>query len=99
MVAAVVGMVLGMLLERAAQKIRPCRPDIFEEGEHVCTIAGVPARVIEAHVRAAADLTGEPVDWHYIGGRAVVRALGDTAKVASWFRDHRMIYGDASPGR
>jgi len=35
--------------------------------------------VIEAVVRTAVEDSGIPMDWHYVGGRGIVRSAGDPA--------------------
>lgn len=89
----ILGINLGAHLERKRAPTR-CRQDIFNEGVQVCVLAGVPAKVIDAYVKAAAAETGQDVDWHYVGGRAVVLAMGSPGPVYEWFRQHKMIYGD-----
>ena len=37
---------------------------------------------MEGWVKKVAELSGQSVDWHFVGGRAVVKALGDLGKVA-----------------
>jgi hypothetical protein len=68
-----------------------CRSDIYENGDHVCVLAGVPAAVIEAYVKAAAKETEQDVDWHYVGGRANVLTTGDAEKVREWVRSHKLM--------
>lgn len=49
-------------------------------------VIGGPAVVIEAIVRKAERTSGIPMDWHYLGGRGGVCALGDRkiAREALW---------------
>lgn len=58
----------------------PCE-DVFKNGQHVFTVANIPAAKIEEWVKAVALLSGQDVDWHFVGGRGVVLALGDISQV------------------
>jgi hypothetical protein len=60
---------------------QPCDQDIFNNGEAVCVIAGVSSNRMETFIQSVAVSTGERVDWHFAGGRAVVKVLGDATKV------------------
>ena len=51
----------------------PCDPKLFKEGVYVGgPYATAGACAFEALVKEVAELTGVPVDWHYMGGRAMV---------------------------
>jgi len=56
-----------------------CSQDIYQNGTVVTVLSGL-SRVIEAIVTEAAHRSGEPIDWHYAGGRAVVKTTGDNKK-------------------
>lgn len=58
----------------------PCDAEIYEKGECVFVGHG-PSNAVERWVKRIAELSGQRVDWHYVGGRAVVLVLGDTEKV------------------
>lgn len=58
-----------------------CNSDIFKNGTTVAIITGANATVIECFVKEIARSTGQPVDWYYAGGRAVVLTTGDVNKV------------------
>jgi len=80
-----------------------CDPDILKSGRCVAVVTGGDANVIERFVKQIAGATGEPVDWHYVGGRAVVLATGDRDKVraeiyrsrlnVSLYKDGAFVYG------
>ncbi len=55
----------------------PCDSNVFENGVHICTIGGPSAAELEAWIRLVRVLSQQNVDWHFIGGRAVVKFLGD----------------------
>jgi hypothetical protein len=38
---------------------------------------------VEDYVRALARRSGQPCDWGYVGGRAIVHTTGDVARVVS----------------
>lgn len=57
---------------------KPCDNDIFENGSIVAVFdCGMIA--MEGLVQEACR-TGVKIDWHYVGGRAVVKTLGDPLK-------------------
>lgn len=60
---------------------QPCNRDIYENGTLVMITHTIPAQQIEKWVKKVAAASGQPVDWHFVGGRAVISALGDIAKV------------------
>jgi hypothetical protein len=59
----------------------PCNQDIFDNGEVVFVTSTIPSNAMEGWVKKVAEYSGQPVDWHFAGGRAVVLALGDIEKV------------------
>lgn len=66
-----------------------CNQEIYEKGKVVLVIGDwFSAKEVEAFVCAVADQSGQPVDWHYFAGRAIVRALGNLRRV------DEAIYGD-----
>lgn len=69
-----------------------CAPEIYEKGTHVYTVLGA-AEDIEAWVAQVARLSEQPVDWHYVGGRGVVLALGDLERVREALRVCRQVLG------
>ncbi len=58
-----------------------CNQDIFENGKYVGMVIGGDANTIESYIQFIAETTGEPVDWHYVGGRGRVLTTGDVEKV------------------
>ena len=65
----------------------PCNREIFERGEVMFVTDSISSNRMEQWVRNVAENSGQPVDWHFVGGRAVVKALGDTVKVRSAMDD------------
>ena len=62
----------------------PCDTDIYKHGDVVCITVG-PTWTIEAWVKRLSEKSGQKCDWHCVGGRAVVRTLGnlDAAQVSA----------------
>jgi hypothetical protein len=65
----------------------PCAPDIYANGKSACVLAGPRSKVIEAWVRRVAAVSEQQVDWHFVGGRAVVRYIGDVVRVIGAVRE------------
>lgn len=59
----------------------PCDPRIFAEGTTVFVGDTIGSCALEAWVQKVAKESGQPVDWHWAGGRAQVLALGDLDRV------------------
>ncbi len=57
-----------------------CDPDIYAKGEGICVLDACMHRA-EEWVQSVAKESGQRMDWHYVGGRAVVLFLGDREKV------------------
>jgi hypothetical protein len=68
--------------------LKPCDSKIYEKGIVVAIIADRNAQEIESLVTDARKQTGQRVDWHYIGGRGVIKVIGNTEKVINYFRPH-----------
>lgn len=61
----------------------PCDEEVRQNGVRVFMASNVPPHAMERWVKMVARLSGQRVDWYY-GGFAIVRAIGDLAKVKSW---------------
>lgn len=55
----------------------PCASDVYKRGTQVFLTHGIPSNAMESWVKLVAKRSGQEVDWHFAGGRAVVLALGD----------------------
>ena len=55
----------------------PCDHDIKDNGTPVCLIHSISSNRLERFVVSIREQTSERVDWHFVGGRAVVKVLGD----------------------
>lgn len=58
-----------------------CDPEVYRKGKVVFVTHTISPNAIEGWVKQVALLSGQKVDWHFVGGRAFVRALGDIEKV------------------
>lgn len=71
-----------------SSELAKCKPEIYAKGHMVFMTHAIPARQIEAWVQKVAATSGQPVDWHYAGGRACVLALGDLQAVRKAIETH-----------
>lgn len=69
-------------------KLPSCDRDLWKHGTHIMTIADLPSKEIENWVVKIREESGQHVDWHYVGGRACVRFLGDEKKVRATIQKH-----------
>jgi hypothetical protein len=65
----------------------PCDQEVYKNGAHVFTTHSIPSNAMEGWVKQVAERSGQRVDWHFVGGRAVVKALGDIPKVMQAIED------------
>lgn len=65
----------------------PCKASIYQEGVQVAVMHGGSAKLIDRFVKEVAEYCDEPVDWHYVGGRARILTTGDAAKVQLAIRE------------
>jgi len=72
-----------------------CDPAVFERGEVVFITHTIPSAEIESWVQAVARRSGQTVDWHFVGGRAVLRCLGDLNEVRAAILGLRGQHDDA----
>jgi hypothetical protein len=61
------------------EEVQPgrCDPEVYDEGQSFCCLAGPRSWMIEAWVKKIRELSGVKVDWNMSGGRAVVAYVGD----------------------
>lgn len=62
-------------------ELLPCDKDIYENGTVVFRTAEIPAVKVDKWVKKVAALSGQPVDWHYVAGWAIVKTTGDIRAV------------------
>lgn len=60
---------------------QPCDPNIFENGSRVFMTHSIPSNAMEKWVKLVAKKSKQPVDWHFVGGRAVVLTTGNVERV------------------
>lgn len=58
-----------------------CDPELFKKGSCVFITHTIPSNAMEGWVKKVASASGQRVDWHFVGGRARVVALGDLEAV------------------
>jgi hypothetical protein len=59
---------------------RPCNKKIFKKGVAIAMLQG-SSNAIEDWVQAVAVKAKAQVDWHYVGGKAIVLHLGTAASL------------------
>ena len=64
--------------------MEPCNQNIFKNGHSIATLDACMHRA-EEFVKAVAEESEQPVDWHYSGGIANVLYLGDFDRVRDAF--------------
>ncbi len=82
---------------------KECDKTIYEKGIFVCMTDSIPADATEQWVQKIAKQSGQKVDWFFMGGRIVVKALGDMQKVRSAVRaltpEHNRLFREAAQSR
>ena len=58
-----------------------CDREVWEKGVAVLVTHTFDSWTIENWVKKVAETSGQRVDWSWMGGRAVIRALGDIGAV------------------
>lgn len=59
-----------------------CDPEVFKNGTQVFITDSIPSNAMERWVQKVAATSGQSLDWHFVGGRARVLALGDLERVS-----------------
>lgn len=65
----------------------PCARNIYANGTLVMMTHTIGSQEMEGWVKKVAELSGQPVDWHFAGGRACILALGDLSKVRAAIKE------------
>lgn len=69
--------------------VTPCDLDVYESGIAVAIVHDPGgAAAIDAWVLLIRRESGQRVDWHYVGGRGVVKVIGDVDAVRTVLRAH-----------
>ena len=86
---------MGKTLEA---ELPPCDKELWRKGEHIATIIDIKPEEIERIVKTAAKESRQKIDWHYVGGRAAVRVMGDLEKARYHLRLKLDEYEQEHPG-
>ncbi len=62
-----------------------CDAEVYRNGELIGIVAGIGADYIESLIVCVRNNSGQRVDWHYAGGRAIVKAIGNIDAVKKEF--------------
>jgi hypothetical protein len=62
------------------ERLQDCAPDVYRDGTLILHTQNIDYHDMEQWVRKVARESGQRVDWHPVGGRPCVLALGDVAK-------------------
>jgi hypothetical protein len=54
-----------------------CDDDVYRNGTTIAMTTDLPKEGIQRITELLAVETGAKVDWHYVGGRGVIKTLGD----------------------
>lgn len=79
-------------LMEPTDELPPCDKEIYHNGETVTIIWGGSAKLIDRFIKELAEYSGEPVDWHFVGGRAVVLTTGNMEKVKKALNELRFFF-------
>jgi hypothetical protein len=74
--------------------IPDCDPEVYKDGKAIVMLATMSADDIEELVKKVREASKQKVDWHYVGGRAIVRYIGDRAEVAMAIRRFGHLYDE-----
>jgi hypothetical protein len=89
-----------------SKKLPRCNPEVFKKGQSILIADTYEcgAERFEEWVKLIAKRSGQPVDWHYSGGRANMLYLGDRKKVCETIDTYRCpaqilhYYGEGETG-
>jgi len=73
-------------MAKTLDSIPNCDNKVFSKGEHIATIINIKPSEIEEIVKLSAKRSKQKIDWHYFGGRAVVKTLGNVEKARSYLK-------------
>jgi len=82
-----------MAKDNLENRLPECDKKVYKKGEHIATIINLESDEIERLVKSASNDSGQRIDWHYFGGRAVVKALGDLDKARDYLKLKLEEYG------
>jgi len=67
--------------------LKDCNSKVYKKGVHIFTTHSISAEKIDEWVKKIAQKSGQKVDWHYFGGRAIIKALGNIDKVRATIKE------------
>lgn len=73
-------------------ELPPCNQDVYKNGTQVFLTHTIRSAQLEEWVQTMVKESGQPVDWHWYGGRAVILALGDLDKVRAALKNNRHMH-------
>ncbi|PJE74034.1 MAG: hypothetical protein COV01_02945 [Candidatus Taylorbacteria bacterium CG10_big_fil_rev_8_21_14_0_10_41_48] len=72
----------------------PCDQKVFDKGTCLFVSNSIPSNAMEGWVTKVKEKSGQPVDWHFAGGRARVLALGDLERVKTVMKELKSEHDD-----
>lgn len=77
----------------------PCDTEVYNKGETIFVTHTIGSEEIEKWVKKIAKKSGQKVDWFFMGGRAVVKCVGNFDKarkaLAELKPEHDQLYLEA----
>ena len=71
---------------KTLDELPDCNQKVYSKGEHIATIINLKPTKIEDIVKSAAKKSRQKIDWHYFGGRAIVKALGNIKRARDYLK-------------
>jgi hypothetical protein len=71
-----------------------CNKEVYDNGVEVFRTHTIPSKELEKWVQKIRLDSCQNVDWSYSGGRAIILALGDIAKVRETINNLRETHDD-----
>ena len=72
--------------------LEPCDSEIYENGVVAFVTHSIPSEKVEEFVTKVCEDSGEPVDWHFMAGRAMVLTTGDVDTVREAVKANRKMH-------
>lgn len=66
----------------AEKELPDCDHEVYQWGEHILTASRRTGLTLDTErwIKEAAVQSEQRIDWHYVAGRVVIKAIGDLAK-------------------
>lgn len=71
-----------------------CDAEVYANGVQVFLTQTIRSFNVETWVQKIAADSGQKVDWHYAGGRAIILAVGDLDKVRQAILANKQMHDD-----